>query len=474
MEGIQLGALHYIYIAMIIVVIVTMCFKKDVVLPCAVGILLMGWVATGSPVQGVIVLFNALVASGTELWSTITIISLVVAMSAVMKQTNVDEVMLRPVKKFMVNETMAFFTLGIVMLLVSWFIWPSPAVALVGAIMLPVAMKAGLPAIWAAVAMNLFGHGMGLSSDFVIQAAPAIAGKAGGIENTSELMRAQLPLWIVMSIVTVGVAFFMMRKDVKQNKQEEADEEENKQEEVVQEKAKVSTVILAILVPVAIIIDIILMVVYELRGGDATALIGGTAIIVMIIIILSKFSLGEGLEKTTDYIRDGFKFGVKIFAPVIVIGGFFFMGGELATNILGAETLDKALNISGGASSGMILSDIGYFIANRVPVSKIAVVLMQTTIGAITGLDGSGFSGLPLIGSLGQTFANIVEGVDKAGLIGLGQLTTIWVGGGTIIPWAVIPVAAICGVEPQELVRKNFIPVVSGLAVTTIVAMIIL
>jgi len=44
---------------------------------------------------------------------------------------------------------------------------------------------------------------------------------------------------------------------------------------------------------------------------------------------------------------------------------------------------------------------------------------------------------------------------------------------GTIIPWAVIPVAAICGVHPADLVRKNIIPVSVGFIATVIVAIII-
>jgi len=44
----------------------------------------------------------------------------------------------------------------------------------------------------------------------------------------------------------------------------------------------------------------------------------------------------------------------------------------------------------------------------------------------------------------------------------------------TLIPWALIPAAAICKVDPFELARRNFLPVVIGLIVTTIVAMFIL
>lgn len=45
------------------------------------------------------------------------------------------------------------------------------------------------------------------------------------------------------------------------------------------------------------------------------------------------------------------------------------------------------------------------------------------------------------------------------------------IGGSTLIPWALIPAAAICGVSPFELARRNLKPVAIGLVVTTIVAM---
>jgi hypothetical protein len=46
-----------------------------------------------------------------------------------------------------------------------------------------------------------------------------------------------------------------------------------------------------------------------------------------------------------------------------------------------------------------------------------------------------------------------------------------FVGRGTLVPWAIIPVAAICNVDVFELARRNLLPVVIGLVVTTIVAM---
>ena len=81
--------------------------------------------------------------------------------------------------------------------------------------------------------------------------------------------------------------------------------------------------------------------------------------------------------------------------------------------------------------------------------------------GALTGLDGSGFSGLPLTGALASTFGTAVEASVPV-LASLGQITAIFVGGGTIVPWGLIPVAAICDVSPLELARKNLLPVFLG------------
>ncbi|WP_442780525.1 hypothetical protein, partial [Bacillus sp. Au-Bac7] len=43
-----------------------------------------------------------------------------------------------------------------------------------------------------------------------------------------------------------------------------------------------------------------------------------------------------------------------------------------------------------------------------------------------------------------------------------------------LVPWALIPAAAICNVDPFELARRNLIPVAVGLFVTTIVAIILI
>lgn len=49
-----------------------------------------------------------------------------------------------------------------------------------------------------------------------------------------------------------------------------------------------------------------------------------------------------------------------------------------------------------------------------------------------------------------------------------------FMGGATLVPWALIPAAAICNVDPFELARRNLLPVTIGLVVTTIVAMFLI
>ena len=89
-------------------------------------------------------------------------------------------------------------------------LWPSPAVALVGAMILPVAVQSGLTPLTAAMAMNLFGHGFALSYDAVIQGAPAISAGAADI-STTDILSKGWPLFWIMGITCVCSAFLIYR-----------------------------------------------------------------------------------------------------------------------------------------------------------------------------------------------------------------------------------------------------------------------
>lgn len=457
----MLNSMHWIYLAIVVVVIVTMGLRRDTVLPCAIGIFVVGFAFTGNLVKAIQVVYNALMAAGSEFLGIIVIISLVVAMSKALTEVGADYLIMRPAARFMVNADISFWVVGIAMMIISWMVWPSPAVALIGAIIAPVAIKAGLPAIGVAMSMNLFGHGIGLSSDWVIQGAPAISAKAAGLPDAGTLLAAGWPLFVVMGVVTTVTAYIMLKRDM--NKDMDALHKLHiAQQDVAVERKSYSTTakISAVLVPLAFVLDVVAMMTLDLKGGDATALIGGTAFLIMCLIAVGEFGF-ESLEKVTDYTRDGFMFGIKIFAPVIVIGAFFFLGAEgTAKAVLGPEATG-------------FMTDIAKALANSIPIGKLPIAIMEMAVGIIVGMDGSGFAPLPLTGALAGSFGAAID-ANVGVLASLGQIAGVWTGGGTIIPWGLIPVAAIIGVDPLELARRNFIPVMVGFLATLIVAVFLM
>lgn len=458
---VELTAAHWLFLFWVGVVIVVMGFRKDPLVPCVLGLLSVGWLFKQSFVGGITTVYNALIVAGNEFWSIIVIISLVVALSKLLTETGADYIVMSPAAKLMVNPNIAFWVLGVSMMIASWFFWPSPATALIGAIMFPVAVRAGLPAMGAAMSMNLFGHGIALSTDYIIQGAPTITAKAAGFPDPSPIIAASIPLAITMGLVTTVVAFWVVRRDMKANPGAIKADLESIAAASVKREINWVSYFLAVVTPLAFALDIYAMLTLKLRGGDATALLGATAAIILSVGTMLKFGW-DGLEKVTDYVRDGFMFGIKIFAPVIIIGGFFFMGkGDLARQILDAK-----------AATGF-LEDFGIALSQAVPLNKGFVAFVTLSTGIVVGLDGSGFSPLPLVGSVAATFGKAIS-CDTATLAALGQIAGVWTGGGTIIPWGLIPVAAICGVNPIELARKNLIPVVVGFIATTIVAILLM
>ncbi len=462
---IHLTAIHYIYLLFIFIILGTMVKKRDCSLVCIIGIALLAIVSTKSLPLSIISIFNSFIYAITELLPTILIISIIAALSKLLRYTGINRLMISPFTKLIKNDIMAFWVIGIIMMIISYFFWPSPAVALVGAVLVPVAIKAGLPAIGAAIAMNLFGHGIALSTDFIIQAAPKITADAAGVP-VDAVVSASIPLIIVMGLVTTISAFIFLKKDMKNGLIEEnvydkyAEDDEPINESCISEKTRL---FFAILVPLLLILDVVVMLILNLKGGDATALIGGTALFILIFISISAYK-NTSLEEITNYLVSGFKFGFTVFGVVIPIAAFFYLGDAGFTTIIGNHLPVGSLGI---------VNDLGYALSQIVPINKIFGAFTVTGIGAITGLDGSGFSGISLAGSTAQLFG-ASTGASIPTLTALGQFAAIWVGGGCLIPWAIIPVSAICKVSPFEVAKRNFNPVVIGLVVTTIFAIFLI
>ena len=455
---INLGAIHYAYIIIILIITVIITLKKDVILPCILGIGIIGYIFTGDVLSAVQIIYKAIVISGKDFIEIVVVIALVNAMSSALHDLGADELIIKPIRKLMINKTISFFVLGVTVTVTSWFIWPTPAVVFVGALMVPAAIESGLPPIWAAVVLCIFGNGVALSSDFVLQAAPSITAKTANLPNALGIIKECLPFWGVMSIVTIALAFILMKKDKTSEITVDATVIENKK---TIQNYSIGTKLMAIATPLSFIIDIIFIKKLHFIGSESTALIGGTSAIIMIISSIIHNDFKTSLGEVTKYIKSGFTFGINIFAPIIIIGAFFFLGSK-----------GTAVDILGKGASG-ILSDIGIYVASKIPLSKYSVIGIQTAVSTLLGLSGSGFAGLPLVGTLANTFSSTIN-IDKEKVAAFGQIITIWIGGGTIIPWSVVAAAGVCKVEPFDVARKNIIPVICGIIATVLLAMIIL
>lgn len=461
---VELTLVHWIYLLFILLIIGFMVSRLDTSILCIVGIFVIAIVASGSLTKSIMSIFSSFLYAISELLPTILIISLIVAMSKTLTQTGINDVMIAPFAKIIRTPSLAYWVIGILMMFISLFFWPSPAVALLGAVLLPVAIRAGLPALGVAMAMNLFGHGIALSGDFIIQAAPKLTADAAGLP-VGDVISASIPLVIVMGVVTTVTAFIFLMRDVKKGRLQDVKAFDGAVEKIekVDALSHKQKIVFAILIPLLFGLNVIAMFAFNLQGGDATALVGGTAILIFLLINMIGFKVG-GLRKTTKRMIDGFQFGFKVFGPVIPIAAFFYLGDAGFTTIIG-DYLPE--------SSNGIVNDLGVALAHVVPLTPEIGAATLAVVGAITGLDGSGFSGISLSGSIANLFSHAI-GDGAATLTALGQISAIWVGGGTLVPWALIPAAAICNVDPFELARRNLLPVCIGLVVTTIVAMVLI
>ncbi|WP_173915515.1 hypothetical protein [Halobacillus sp. Marseille-Q1614] len=471
----ELTLSHWLYGFFTFLIIITMVFRKGVVLPTLLGTFVIAWVFNGSIIGGFIAVFNANLVAATELFNIFLIITFMVALLHSLKDLGADRRMIEPIQKIMVNSHISFFVLISVTYVISLFFWPTPAVPLICALLVPAAVRTGLPAMTAAMAVALAGQGMALSSDYIIQVAPGISAKSAGVSTNAVMDQA-----IILSLITGGVAIFlaylMNRKTFRKPSDPKNEEEillmQGVKNKHVTENKNVHTwsKVFAVLVPLSMLAVMIFMIFSKLNsgrmggfeGGDGAAFIGGVAVV---LLLLSTVAFGKyrALDYISDHITEGFVFAFKAMGPVIPIAGFFFLGSpDFAGNILSVS--DEA--------APALLFDLVQSIQHVLPQSAFLAAFSILIIGIITGLDGSGFSGLPLTGALSASLAN--TSIDPVTLAAIGQMGSIWTGGGTIIAWSsLIAIAGFCGVPVMELVRKNFIPVMLGLLLSTALALFI-
>jgi len=167
-QHVTLTAAHWVYLAGVIAVVLTMILRANVVVPSIVATFAVALVWTHSPVSALGSIFNASFVAAKELFNIFLVIALITSLLNALKSLRSDVLMVQPFRTVMTNGHTAFFVLSAVTYVISLFFWPTPAVPLVSAVLLPAAIVAGLPPLAGAMAIAIAGQGMALSSDYVI------------------------------------------------------------------------------------------------------------------------------------------------------------------------------------------------------------------------------------------------------------------------------------------------------------------
>ena len=512
---IHLSAAHWVYLAGIVVILVTMALRKNIVVPAVVATLLTAWVFSGSIVTGLSSIFNASLVAADELFNIFLIIALVTAMLGALREMGADRLMVTPFRRVMRAGTSSFVVLAIVTYVISLFFWPTPAVPLVGAVLIPVAIRAGLSPMSVGMVVAIAGQGMALSSDYIIKVAPGISATAAGVDADGVADKS-LVLSLIVGGVALAITYLTQRRTWRTPSPELLVAWENKADkfgapgddtsegdgasggtgpapapapapvtggaptatmvrdtsstEVAESPKTLSAKTFAVLVPTAYLVFIVYMllgkfttVVPPLKGGDAAGIVGGIAAMLLFAACLSNDKRGC-LESSSRHIVDGLVFAFKAMGIVLPIAGFFFIGnGDFSARILGMPE---------DATGPALLFDLINAGLSHVAPNAFVVAFTVLFVGLIAGLEGSGFSGLPLTGSLSGALGS-AAGMDPSTLAAIGQMGNIWSGGGTLVAWSsLVAVAGFDRVPVLTLARQCFLPVMAGLVLSTLFAII--
>ncbi|MGY1742553.1 MULTISPECIES: hypothetical protein [unclassified Blastococcus] len=548
-------AAHWVYLAGVASLIVVMVMRKNVIIPAIVATLLTTWVYTGDFLNALGSVFSASMVATTELLNIFLVLAVVFALLAAMRSIGADQRMIAPVAKLMKNGPVSFVVLFVGTYLLSLVFWPTPTLALMAAVVLPAAVRAGLSPLAAAMAIAIAGQGMALASDYVIGVAPSLSAAGAGVPADDIADRALVLSWIV-GAVAIGMTYVLhVRRRTRAVARAGGGTGEEPtsaatltvesvpaavgeamttkhEPQATATRPRVSapaggggtwdgagnghagpgnghagngngngstsdrtsegattggiagffsrgeaTVpdgprarLFAIAVPVAFAALVLYMLlgkvtdlVPEVEAGWGAALVGGLAVVLMLGVSLS--SGGDGLERAGEHFVGGLVFAFKAMGVVIPVAGFVLVGIS--------DFAGRIMLLPEDAEAPGFLFDAIASGERFIPDNGVVVMFAMLLAGMLIGLDGSGWAGLPFTGGLAEAFANSTGG-DTATLAAIAQNGASWTGGGTLLIWSsLIAVAGLTGVPVSTLARKLFVPVVSGLLVSVVVAAVI-
>lgn len=506
---------HWVYLCGVLAIITTMALRANVVAPAILATFATVLAYSGSVATALEAVFFGPLTAARELFNIFLVISLMTALLNALKRINADVRMVQPFKRVMVNGHVGFFALGLVSYVLSLFFWPTPAVPLIAGILLPAAIYSGVPPLGAALCIGIAGLGTALSSDYVIKVAPGISAKAAAVPLPLVADKA-----LLLSLITGGVAFLIAylkirgqirtpdaahlerwestevsanavvssgtnaRARVRRGALRHASVDDGGGRSATAKPVRVASGVrdlltpsqerwsgrFAILVPLAFASIVAFMVLPHLvpgfrgaTGSAAAALVGGVSALLM-MAVAAAYDPREICRSTAEHVTEGFVFSFRAMSSVLPIAGFFFIGV--------AGTAAPILGLPAGVAAPGLLADLVKAGEVYIPHNEFFVSYGILLAGMVTGIDGSGFAGLPLTGALSGALGRAV-GFDVSTLAAIGQMGSVWTGK-TLTAWsALAAVSGFARVPVLQAVRHLVLPVCTGLFVSTLVAILI-
>lgn len=448
---------HWVFLIFVLFIILTLFWKKPPVLSAAIGLFVVGFAYSGNPLESIQISFRALSLATTNLLSVILLIGIVVALTHLLKDTGADQRIVQPLLR--VNRlSTAYWLIGIAMWVLTLMIWPTPAISLLGAVVVPALRKVGLNPLGLALSLTLFGEGMGLSGDFIIQGAPSLLSKSTGIP-VPVLINESLPVVFSSGLLAVITGSFLIKfklKDdsvtsaVKDNKLEPPkvlkrvrsryspnilNSLNTTKEEVALQKSR----ILALIVIFCYGLTVFFMLFFKIRGDAASALVGGTTFLILCIGVFIQ-ERRKAFTSFVGYLKEGLRFSIGVFVPIVVMSSFFF---------LGTKTGFQQIFMKEGQG---FFSDFAYLLSEFIPLNSWTVAGIIVLVAILGSMDGSGFSSIPLVGGIAIALSQVSD-LPAVPFAVLGQIVGIWTGA-ALIPWGFSSVtSAITEVDPRALFR---------------------
>lgn len=510
-----MSAAHWIYLIGLAVLIATVVAKKNVIAPAVIATFLTGLAYQGSVTMGLGSIFNAAITGTRELLPIFIIIALVTAMLGAMRELGADAIMVRPLSRLFRNGHVSYVVLAVVTFLLSLSFWPTPVLPLIAAILLPAAVRVGLPPFGAALAIAITGQGMALSSDYIMGVAPALSAQGADVSARLIADRATI-VALIAGVVALAVAYF---RDVRTKMLDpiaaaavalpasggavgstgpvgprpgtlKAAAPSNgggmggsgtatatltahsRDSEPATSAPSSKARIVAIAVPAlfAALLAFMLLgrftsLVPDIDEGLGAPLVGGTAALALVAISVIA-NRKNWLDDVGSQFVDGIAFSFRTMGMVIPVAGFVYVGlSDYSAGVLGLP--------EGTEGPAFLLDAIGH-VQSHIPQVPVFAAFAMLLVGMVIGLDGNGWPGLPFTGSLASSLGD-GSGADVATLAAIAQNGASWTGGGTLVIWSsLIVVAGLTGVSVIDLARRLFVPVVTGLVVATAIATAVL